>query len=86
MKYRRKPQTVDAVQWTGEPFDYSVTDWLYNAIYEGLVWTGGPWLFVPGRQGHSIPIHEGDYIVRLEDGTIRGVPRVEFERDYEVAE
>jgi hypothetical protein len=87
MKYRRKPQVVDAVQWTGEPFDYSVAEWLYNAVMEGTIWRpiGEDHITIDTLEGNMI-CQKGDYIIRgIKEELYPCKPDV-FEATYEVAE
>lgn len=80
MKYQRRPEYVDAVQWTGKNYD-EIKDFAEDNIsrYNGCLF-----LHVSGIGGRieSNVVNETDYIIRNASGKYRSMDKMAFETLY----
>ena len=81
MIYRRKPEHVEAIQWTGKNYD-EIKEFSENNIgsYNGCLF-----LRVDGIGGRleSNVVNETDYIVKGQNGNYRSMDKRAFEALYE---
>ena len=75
MKYRKKPQEVDAVQYTGQKLDYLEYNWDGNPITTDKVTI----MTAAGR----VQVKLNDFIITYHDGTRSVSPPDQFKRFYE---
>lgn len=88
MKYHRKPDTVEAIQY-GRRFDWP--DWFHDAVSDNTVKVFGTGKFADPTEPcycivetfvGAIRCEEGDYVV-FADGSIHPSPKRTFELLYE---
>lgn len=80
MKYQRKPEYVEAIQWTGRNYD-EIKSFAENNIgrYNGCLFlhTSG----IAGRLESNV-VNETDYIVKGMNGNYRSMDKTAFETLY----
>ena len=93
MKFRKKPETVDAFQYDGDLIDsegnYYVPEWAEKAYKMGLLFYrddspgGSPAELYCGTQDNYWHVQVGNYLICHEDGSLDSCNAYIFERDYE---
>jgi hypothetical protein len=91
-KYRRKPETVDAVQWfPGVEIEGLFTDpkqlvgqWWAHAGHQRELETGRCGIVV--NEGYPVSVNHGDWIVSYDDGQRAVYSPAEFEERFEAVE
>jgi hypothetical protein len=84
--YQKKPETVEAFQWKGDPEQDDLPDWLKEAIQSkrAVLTKRKPYhLIVADGAIHAQP---GDYIIRGSGNVLRACEPHFFERTYELVE
>ena len=86
MKYRNKPDIVEAVQWTGK----NVSEMLAfagSAVNESYQVPGGIYSMVINTPAGKTFMSIGDYIIKcIEDGRVYPCNPDVFEKNYELME
>lgn len=84
--YKRKPEQVEAILFTGQILD-AMPDWAQQAITVGYYGRNGApaSLAVLSRRGIVTAWQDKDYLVRYQDGMIDVIRRDKFEEQYEEA-
>ena len=87
MKYRKQPELVDAIQWTGSNLD-DVT------VFCGALVSSGGFGFTDRQNGQVVMntaagtqrAEPGDWVVKGVDGSFKAVKPEAFAAIYEIAE
>lgn len=81
MKYRRKPEYVEAIKWTGENYS-EIKEFAEDSIH---LYGGCLFLHTSGIRGSidSAVVNQGDYIVKGENGHFYSLDDKAFNTIYE---
>ena len=81
MRYRRKPEYVDAIKWTGENYS-EIKEFAEDNIHS---YGGCIFLHTSGIRGSidSAVVNQGDYIVKGENGHFYSLDDKAFNTIYE---
>ena len=88
MKYQKKPEFVEAIQWTAGLRSFmAIKDLCKSAsCYCAAEYQGDECLILTYRGGGSTYAHPGDYIVKNSVGAVCCWSRDRFEKEYELSE
>lgn len=81
MRVRKRAIEVQAVRWNGSTFDES-TEWILNAVFDGLVRKCGPILSIETLEG-GMTAQAGDWIIQGIKGELYPIKPDIFEKTYE---
>ena len=85
MKYRKKPVTVEAVQWDGTPEDATpIINWILDTGERAAHWDEGR-IYINTLEG-TMAAEPGDYVIRGVAGEFYPCKPDIFEATYEPVE
>ena len=81
MKYRRKPEYVEAIQWTGTNYN-EIKEFAGDQVgnFNGCIFIHSSGI---GGRIESMVVNETDYIVKGSNGTFRSMDKQAFTTLYE---